>query len=42
MMDENCDLKLPMNYDLHWLIAYISLAFVGLFYGILGKIFFFY
>jgi len=38
-IDEYCDLKLPNNYDLHWLIAYISLAIVGLFYALLGKIF---
>jgi len=37
MLDEYCDLKLPKNYDLHWLIAYISLAIVGLFYALLGK-----
>jgi hypothetical protein len=37
MIDEYCDLKLPKNYDLHWLIAYISLAIVGLFYALLGK-----
>lgn len=38
--DEYCELKLPNKYDLHWLIAYISLAVVGLFYVLLGKIFF--
>jgi hypothetical protein len=37
LLDEYCDLELPMNYELHWFIAYISLAFVGLFYAILGK-----
>ncbi|CAF0902743.1 unnamed protein product [Rotaria sordida] len=36
MIYEYCELKLPINYDLHWLIAYISLACVGLFYGIFG------
>ncbi|CAF3215932.1 unnamed protein product [Rotaria sp. Silwood2] len=36
MIHEHCDLKLPTHYDLHWLIAYISLACVGLFYGIFG------
>lgn len=35
--DEYCDLKLPTNYQLHWIIAYVSLALVGLFYTILGK-----
>lgn len=35
--EEYCDLKLPNNYQLHWMIAYGSLAFVGLFYTILGK-----
>ncbi len=39
MMEEFCELKLPDNYDLHWLIAYISLGCVGLFYAILGKMF---
>ncbi|CAF0975006.1 unnamed protein product [Adineta ricciae] len=33
---EYCDLKLPTRYELHWLISYISLALVGLFYGLLG------
>jgi len=37
LLDEYCDLELPINYELHWFIAYISLAFVGLFYAILGK-----
>jgi len=37
LLDEYCDLELPMNYELQWFIAYISLAFVGLFYAILGK-----
>ncbi|CAF3909641.1 unnamed protein product, partial [Rotaria sp. Silwood1] len=31
---EYCDLKLPINYNLHGLIGYISLACVGLFYGL--------
>ena len=37
MFEEYCDLKLPTHYQLPWLIAYISLAFVGLFYALLGK-----
>ncbi len=37
LLDEYCDLELPINYELHWFIAYVSLAFVGLFYAILGK-----
>jgi hypothetical protein len=41
MIDEYCNLKLPVDYDLHWFIAYVSLAFVGLFYTLLGKISFF-
>lgn len=35
--EEYCDLKLPSNYQLHWIIAYASLALVGLFYTILGN-----
>ena len=42
MIDEYCDLKLPTDYDLHWFIAYISLAIVGLFYALLGKKYFFF
>ncbi|CAF3447747.1 unnamed protein product [Rotaria socialis] len=36
MIHERCDLTLPTEYDSHWIIAYVSLAFVGLFYGIFG------
>ncbi|CAF0966593.1 unnamed protein product [Adineta steineri] len=36
MLGEYCELRLPIHYELHWLIAYISLAFVGLFYAIFG------
>jgi len=35
--DEYCNLNLPVDYDLHWLIAYASLTFIGLFYAVLGK-----
>lgn len=38
MTDENCDLKLPIDYDLNYFIAYTSLAFIGLFYALLGKL----
>jgi hypothetical protein len=38
MIDEYCNLQLPVDYDLHWFIAYASLAIVGLFYALLGKI----
>jgi hypothetical protein len=37
MTDEYCNLNLPVDYDLHWFIAYATLAFVGLFYALLGK-----
>lgn len=37
MTEEYCNLSLPDDYDLYWFIAYTSLAFVGLFYGLLGK-----
>lgn len=36
ILNEYCELKLPNHYDLHWLIAYISLSIVGLFYTLLG------
>ncbi len=39
MTDEYCNLNLPVEYDLHWFIAYASLAFIGLFYALLGKSF---
>lgn len=37
MNDEYCHLNLPASYELYWLMAYSSLAIVGLFYAILGK-----
>ncbi len=37
MSDEYCNLNLPVEYDLHWFIAYASLAIIGLFYAFLGK-----
>ncbi len=37
MTDEYCNLNLPVHYDLHWFIAYASLAFVGVFYALLGN-----
>jgi hypothetical protein len=37
MTDEYCNLNLPVDYDLHWFIAYASLAILGLFYALLGK-----
>ena len=36
--DEYCLLDLPADYELHWLIAYVALAVIGLFYGLLGRI----
>ncbi|UJR15188.1 hypothetical protein I4U23_002149 [Adineta vaga] len=36
MIDEYCNMNLPVDYDLHWLIAYATLAFIGLFYALLG------
>ncbi|CAF0969244.1 unnamed protein product [Adineta steineri] len=35
-MNEYCNISLPVDYDLHWLIAYSTLAFIGLFYALLG------
>ncbi|CAF1080292.1 unnamed protein product [Rotaria sordida] len=36
MIDDYCNLNLPIDYDLYWFIAYTSLAFIGLFYALLG------
>lgn len=37
MIDEYCNLNLPVDYDIHLVIAYGSLAFLGLFYALLGN-----
>jgi len=34
---EYCHLNLPIEYDFYWMITYILIAFIGLFYAILGK-----
>ncbi|CAF1314100.1 unnamed protein product [Rotaria magnacalcarata] len=36
MPEEYCHLSLPDDYSLNWFIAHASLAFVGLFYALLG------
>ena len=35
--EEYCNLNLPVDYHLHWLIAYALLALIGIFYVLLGK-----
>jgi hypothetical protein len=40
--NEYCELQLPAKYDLFLVIAFASLALVGLFNAIFGKTFFFF
>ena len=37
MIDDYCDLRLPVQYDLHWSIAYALIGLFGIFYAFLGN-----
>ena len=39
MIGDYCNLKLPVQYDLHWSIAYFLIALFGIFYAFLGNYF---